>query len=88
MKTGRQLERYTKGVANHRRIEILRLIGKEPAITLEGVAVGVEANVKTVSAHTQRLLQAGLINKRYRGPNVEHTLSPYGKRMLKFLRTL
>ena len=75
-----------KGVANHRRIEILRLVGREPAITLQGIAVGVEANMKTVSVHTQRLTQAGLIYKHYRGLNVEHTLSPYGRRMLKFLR--
>ena len=86
-KTARQLERYFKGVANHRRIEILRIIAQIEGITLDGICQGLDANFKTISAHTRRLVQAGLVNKRYRGRQVEHYLSPYGKRFLKFINS-
>jgi len=84
-KTAKQLERYFKGVANHRRIEILRLISKIEGITVDGVCQKLNANFKTISEHTRRLVQAGLVNKKYRGRQVEHYLSPYGKKFLKFI---
>lgn len=87
MKTARQLERHLKGVANHRRIEILRQIDKSEGITLGEIAEKLNGNMKTISEHTRRLVQAGLVQKRYEGLSVAHTLSPYGKRILKFLNT-
>jgi len=87
VKTARQLERHLKGVANHRRIEILFLVAERGGVTLDGIARGVGANLKTVAEHTRRLVQAGLLDKRYEGRNVAHTLSPYGKTFLAFLRT-
>ncbi len=81
MKTAKQLERHFKGVANHRRISILLLIGQHPRITLEEIADTLHCNFKTISEHTRRLVQAGLVNKNYRGRKVEHDLSPYGKRL-------
>lgn len=86
-KTPKQLERYFKGVANHRRIEILRLISKKEGITLDGIADTLDCNFKTISEHTRKLVQAGLVNKKYRGREVEHSLSPYGRRFLKFTQT-
>lgn len=87
MKTAKQLERYFKGVANHRRIEILRLIAKNKAISLEGISELLNRNIKTISEHTRRLVQAGLVNKKYQGRLVTHFLSPYGKEFLKFIET-
>lgn len=84
-KTERQLERHLKGVANHHRIAILLLIAKHKGITLEGIFKALSANQKTISEHTRRLYAAGLINKKYRGVYVEHTLSPYGKIFVKFI---
>ena len=86
-KTAKQLERYFKGAANHRRIEILRIIHKNDGITLEKIAGTLECNIKTVSEHTRRLVQAGLLNKRYRGRAVEHSLSPYGNKFIGFTNT-
>ena len=86
-KTARQMERHLKGVANHRRIEILFLVAERGGVTLEGIAEGVGANLKTVGEHTRRLVQAGLVDKEYSGRSVRHTLSPYGKTFLSFLRT-
>ena len=86
-KTAKQLERHMKGVANHRRIDILFLIGKQDGITLEGIAEHLDCNIKTISEHARRLVQAGLVDKKYQGRTVQHTLSPYGKTFHRFLTT-
>jgi len=81
------MERHLKGMANHYRIEILLLIAAREAITLEDIVDALGANEKTIGEHTRRLYQAGLINKKYRGKFVEHTLSPYGKTFVDFLKS-
>lgn len=87
IKTAKQMERHLKGMANHYRIEILLLIATCRAITLEDIVEALEANEKTIGEHTRRLYQAGLVNKKYRGRYVEHTLSPYGRTFVKFLKS-
>jgi predicted transcriptional regulator len=87
IKTPKQLERHLKGLANHRRIAILNLIANEGGITLEEIAKTLNCNFKTISGHTQKLLQSGLIRKKYQGRRVIHTLSPYGERFYRFLQT-
>jgi len=87
MKTAKQMERHLKGMANHYRIEILLVVAESEDITLEDIVKTLEANEKTLGEHTRRLHQAGLINKKYRGKFVEHTLSPYGKTFVRFLKS-
>ncbi|HBV32969.1 TPA: hypothetical protein DEB72_00350 [Patescibacteria group bacterium] len=87
VKTAKQMERHLKGIANHYRIEILLLIAERDGITLEDIVETLGANEKTIGEHTRRLYQAGLINKKYRGKFVEHTLSPYGKTFVRFLQS-
>ncbi|KKS38726.1 MAG: hypothetical protein UV01_C0002G0034 [Parcubacteria group bacterium GW2011_GWA2_42_14] len=87
MKTAKQMERHLKGMSNHYRIEILLLIAGSEGITLEDIVEALGANEKTLGEHTRRLYQAGLINKKYRGKFVEHTLSPYGKTFVSFLKS-
>jgi len=87
MKTAKQLERYFKGAANHRRIAIMLIVEKNDGITVEEIADALAANFKTVSQHTRSLVHAGLLNKKYRGREVMHSLSPYGKSFLKFMKT-
>lgn len=86
-KNSKQLERHFKGVANHRRIDILSLIAESEGIALEGIAGGLRMNFKTASEHTRRLAQAGLIRKSYRGRAVAHALSPYGRTFHHFIKT-
>jgi len=81
------MERHLKGIANHYRIGILLLVAERNWITLESIAKTLEANEKTIGEHTRRLCQAGLVNKKYRGKFVEHTLSPYGKTFVRFLQS-
>ena len=81
------MERHLKGMANHYRIEILLLIAERDGITLEDIVETLGANEKTIGEHTRRLYHAGLLNKKYRGKFVEHTLSPYGKTFVRFLQS-
>lgn len=87
MKTAKQMERHLKGMANHYRIEILLCVGERDGITLEDIVETLGANEKTLGEHTRRLYVAGLINKKYRGKFVEHTLSPYGQTFVRFLQS-
>jgi len=87
LKTAKQMERHLKGISNHYRIDILLLIAGNSDITLEGIIEKIKANEKTIAEHTRRLYLAGLINKRYRGKYVEHSLSPYGKTFVQFLKS-
>ena len=87
MKTAEQLERYFKGAANHRRLDILFLINDNDGISLEKIAKLLDCNIKTISEHTRRLKQAGLVNKKYQGREVLHSVSPYGKRFVRFAKT-
>jgi len=86
-KTSRQLERHFKGIANHRRLEIIFLVDKSNGITLEEIADSLKCDFRTISEHTKKLVYAGLLNKKYQGRNVSHFLSPYGREILKFIRT-
>lgn len=81
------MERHLKGMANHYRIAILLLIAERDGIHLDGMVQELGANEKTVGEHTRRLFNAGLINKKYRGTSVEHSLSPYGKIFARFLES-
>jgi predicted transcriptional regulator len=87
MKTPKQLERYFKGAANHRRIAILLAVEQNAGMAVADLALTLGANFKTISQHTRALVQAGLMNKKYRGRQVAHFLSPYGQAFLKFMKT-
>ena len=84
----RHLERIIKGVSNHRRIEILILLDRSPELSLIDIAETLKINFKTAGEHTRRLVIAGLVLKRNDRKHVRHALSPLGKVILKFLRTL
>ncbi len=85
VKTAKQMERHLKGVANHRRIEILFLIAHKEGISVNGISRELGCNLKTISEHIRRLVQAGLVEKNYAGHYIKHRLSPYGKIFIAFL---
>ncbi|HEY4514696.1 MAG TPA: winged helix-turn-helix domain-containing protein [Candidatus Paceibacterota bacterium] len=88
LKTSRQLERHFKGVANYHRVDILLLVAKNEGITVDGIARSLQGNFKTISDHTSKLAQAGLVNKAHQGARVVHSLSPYGKLFVRFINEL
>lgn len=87
-KSFRQLERVVKGFANHRRIQVLELLQKEPELSVVEVSKKLNVNFKTVSDHIRRMAIAGLVLKRSDGLNVRHRLTERGLTILKFLRIL
>ena len=87
MKTAKQLERYFKGVSNHRRVDILILVSKAPNISLEKIAENIDCDIKNACQHTQKLVHAGLLNKKYCGRTVGHSISPYGKKFISFMKS-
>ena len=86
MKTSKQLERHFKGLANYKRLDILFLVSKSPGINVDGIAEKLNGNFKTIADHTQKLVQCGLVEKKYFGRSVAHRLSPYGKKFLSFIK--
>ena len=87
MKTSKQIERHFKGIANHWRIEVMFLLANESGLSLDKIAKSLNANFQTMAEHVRRLHQAGLVDKKYHGREVHHSLSPYGKKFISFLRT-
>jgi len=85
MKNSKQIERHIKGIANHRRIDILFLISQSKGISMDDIAKTLDCNFKTVSVHTLKLVSAGLVNKNYSGRFIMHSVSPYGRFFLKFI---
>ena len=88
MKRQKQLERIVKGFANHRRIEIMELLAKEPELSVFEISDKLRINFKTASEHLRRLVISGIIMKRYEGSTVRHALTQTGQNILKFLRIL
>ncbi len=84
----RSLERTVRGFANHRRIEIMELLGREPELSVGEMADILKVNFKTISEHVRRLAIVGIVLKRSSGPSVRHKLTLRGVSILKFLRTL
>lgn len=84
----RRLERVVKGFANHRRIEILELLGRKPEMSVGEISIALEIELKTASEHLRRLAIAGLILKRQEGREVRHAVTARAKHILTFLRTL
>ena len=84
----RELERIIKGASNHRRIQILELIKKQPELSVFEIADDLDINYKTASEHIRRLAIAGLVMKRSAGRDVRHALTDRGNIILTFLRTL
>ena len=87
-KATRKLEKIAKGFANHRRIEILALLEQRPGLSGFEISDILGVNFKTISEHTRRLAIPGLVSKTNMGAAVEHRITPLGRQVLKFLRTL
>jgi len=84
----RDLERVVKGFANHRRIQMLRLLEQRPELTLLEICKTLRIGIKAGSEHLRKLALAGLVAKRYQGRWVRHGLTPRAKAVVSFLRTL
>lgn len=78
------LERVVKGFANHRRIQMLRLLERDADLTLLDICTRLKTGMKSCAEHLRRAHLAGLIDKRYEGRYVRHRLTALGARALQF----
>ena len=84
----RELEKVWKGVANHRRIQIVDLLEKKPELSVSDIAEQISIDFRTASEHLRKLVLGGLVMKRHEGTLVRHALTSRGKDILKFCRIL
>ena len=84
----RALERIVKGFANHRRIEILDLLQREPELSVENISERLNIGYENASDHVRKLAIAGLVMKRNDGPSVRHRLTKRGESILMFCKRL
>jgi len=84
----RKIETITKGVASHRRLEILEIVNKKPELSVEEISEAIKTNFANASGHINRLVIGGLIMKRHDGNFVRHKLTDRGVTFLKFLKTI
>jgi len=87
-KSDRQLERIVKGFANHRRLQILGVLQKEPELSLQEISEKVNSDFKNISSHINKMAVSGLVIKRNELHSVRHKLTKRGLEVLKFVRTL
>lgn len=84
----RKLERIIKGFANHRRMQILAALDKEPELSVQEISDRVKSEMKNISAHITKLAVAGLLIKRSDSKSIRHKLTKRGIFILKFVRML
>lgn len=83
-----KLERIIKGFANHRRLEILDLLNKEPALSVDNIAERLNMGYENTSDHIRKLSLAGLVLKTAQGTSVIHKLSSRARDILVFCKKL
>lgn len=84
----RNLERITKGFANHNRLRILELLDHEPELSVDLIAEKLKIGYENASDHVRKLAIAGLVMKRNDGPYVRHKLTPRAHTILAFCKKL
>jgi len=77
--------RMTASMGNHRRIEIIRLLRKQPWQCVDEIAAACKIDKSTASEHLRRLHEGGMIGKKYHGRRVLLTAT---KRASAMLRTI
>lgn len=77
-----------KGIANHRRIDVLALLSSNPDLSVEEIAEACAVDYKTIAVHLRKMTAAGLIAKKSYGRRVEHRITDRGSYALEFLKHL
>jgi len=82
----KKVEKIVKGFANHRRIQILELLDKNPNLSVDDIAQNLNVNFVTIADHIRKLADVDLIDKKYKGRFVLHTITKKGKYILSFCK--
>ncbi len=84
----KRIERVFKGMAHQKRVRILEFIAKQNKTALWQISQGLDIELRNTSHHTDMLEKAGLIEKHQSGLSVYHELTPYGQRVVEFIKNL
>jgi len=84
----RKLEQIVKGFANHRRLQIMNLLKREPELSVEDISERLDIGYENASDHVRKLAIAGLVLKRNEGSAVRHRLTPRAEAILVFCKRL
>ena len=57
----RKIERIVKGFANHRRIQILDLLKREPELSVDEISERLNIGYENASDHVRKLAIAGVV---------------------------
>lgn len=82
------MERIIKGFANHRRLEMLNLLKREPELSVADISERLVIGYENASDHVRKLAIAGLVLKRSDGSAVRHKLTPRAESILVFCKRL
>jgi DNA-binding HxlR family transcriptional regulator len=82
----RRAERVFKGAANKNRLKILDYINRSNNTSVWIISQTLDISFKNTAQHLERLQRAGLINKHQAGKSVYHELTPYGEKVLDFVK--
>lgn len=88
LKDNDKLAEIAKGFSNKHRIGMLILLQKTSGLSVSELGDVLGISFRVASEHSRRLTQAGLVNKISSAQQVEHVLTPTGKRVAKFLQEL
>ncbi len=77
-----------RGLAHEHRVELLKLLGKKPYLTLDEIADTLDVNYKTIAGHLKRMELSGLVHKQQEGSSVEHSLTARGTKIFRFLKEI
>ena len=83
-----KLERIIKGFANHRRLQILDLLKKEPGLSVDDISNRLNIGYENTSDHVRKLAIAGLVTKSSRSTSVIHKLTIRAQSILVFCKKL
>ena len=84
----KKIEKVVKSFANHRRIQVLELLEKTPKLAVDDISRNLNVNFVTIADHIRKLSDAGLVEKKYKGRFVTHTVTNVGKYILSFCKIL
>jgi len=87
--TTKALEKVARGFSCHRRIQILQVLDQsEEALPLWQIASACGAAINPIGEHVRRLYVAELISKKTRKREVLHDLTPLGRKVVSFLKSI
>ena len=77
-----------KGFANHRRLQIIELLKREPELSVDEIAEKLNIGYMNASDHIRKLAIAGFVLKRNDGSSVRHKITGRAITILEFCKKL